>query len=222
MLYINNTNYLNEGRTTLIPTYKGKGLKPVFIILSGANDMNLRKKIQLMVDKKGIYTHAMVSMSSNLHYMYTYNNAIDRLNTSSGFTKGGFVIEDIDRFKDIFYVKVMCIFVSAKQQELLKKNLKSFIDNQEKTKYSFKIMFSIPFKINFEQPWQMICSQFVDYILKLSDTDLSTKTSSKMTPNNFDDLAVKNPNIYTLCTCNVRDYKPELVDKMVQKIKNDL
>ncbi|MGL5749325.1 MAG: hypothetical protein ACRCXT_02270 [Paraclostridium sp.] len=145
---------------------------------------------------KGTYTHAGVSLDSNLKHIYSYNlqnNGFD-VETLSDYVKNSGKSE----------MAVYTLFVNDKEIKTIKNQLDKYILNRHKTKYSVFNIFGILFNKPVETNTNMICSQFIDSLLKSINIDITNKNSAIVTPN---DLHIAlNPKIYKMYEGNVWDY----------------
>lgn len=64
----------------------------------------------------------------------------------------------------------------------------------------------------------MICSQFVDKMLKLIDVDISNKQSSLVTPANYEKFAKENKKIYILFDDVVSKFKPSRIKALITRL----
>ena len=67
--------------------------------------------------------------------------------------------------------------------------------------------------------FSMICSEFVDNILKVTNIDIVDKASPLVTPNDFYRASLKNKKIYKLYEGKVKNFLPKTISNRAKKIK---
>lgn len=162
----------------------------------------------------GIYTHAALGLDAALDKLYSFNLA-------NNYNKlGGFSIESIKGYMKDNKDAVMCVyttFVNDEKFNKLKKQLIYLKDNVDKTRYSFINILSLLVNKPVELANDMICSQFVDRMLKLVDIDITGVSSSLVTPNDIYRSAVDK--IYKLYEGRVDKYNHKQANNIVNKLK---
>lgn len=162
----------------------------------------------------GIYTHAAMSLDNTLNKLYSFNlnNQFNKL--------GGFSIESIEGYKKDNKDAIMCVyttFVDDDKKRKLDKQINYFIGNIDKTKYSIINVFSLIANKPIELANDMICSQFVDRMLKSVDIDITGMASSLVTPN---DIYKSTSNkIYKVYEGRVDEYNHKKIQVKVNKLK---
>lgn len=162
------------------------------------------------------YSHSAIGFESDLKRLYSYN-----MNSK---TRGGLSFESIDGYlKDasnaMIYVQV--VFVTKKQYNKIRSNIDWYIANYNSSKYAIGNLFNIVVNRskNVNHDLSMICSQFVDSMLKLINIDITNKSSNLVTP---EDIAeVKNPTVYKLYEGLAKDYNPKKIQAMVNKLEKN-
>lgn len=178
---------------------------PLFIVLtyvaSGAARLITRFT-------KGIYSHAAISLESDLNRIYSYN-----------VMDNGFAIESIDRYLNIDPNSNMAVYtILLNKDDLLKVKTKLdyFLLNKKNTKYSVLNILGVMINKPVELANDMICSQFVDYILKTVDIDITHKHSGLVTPNDL--YIAMNPSVYKIFEGKMVDYDKKKVDRLVNSL----
>ena len=179
--------------------YKENNIYPVYITLSYTNTVfgHIIRKI-----KKAPFTHAGLTLDSNLKQILTF--MFDDKNNK------GFMVESIDRYMKTYdkaLLQVMCIFVDKDTLDKLNDSIQYFINNKHRTKYNFKNLINIlrnKAKDNEPENLSMICSQFVDTILKLANIDLTHKSSNLVTPKDLYDI--DHPKVFQLYSGLAKEY----------------
>lgn len=162
----------------------------------------------------GIYTHAAMSLDNTLNKLYSFNlnNQFNKL--------GGFSIESIEGYKKDNKDAIMCVyttFVNDEKKRKLDKQINYFIGNIDKTKYSILNVLSLIANKPIELANDMICSQFVDRMLKSVDIDVTGMASSLVTPN---DIYKSTSNkIYKVYEGRVDEYNHKKVQAKVNKLR---
>ena len=200
---------LLESSTGMNNVYKEKNLHPIYIVLSFTNTP-FGKVINKV--KHSTYSHAGIALDSDLRNIYTFK-----------FEKGtnGFGIEDLDHYLENYsdaIISVMTLFVDKATKEKLNKILVHFEDIKDKTKYGFSNLFNFVINRSVEN-WKslsMVCSQFVDTVLKLVNIDLNGKTSNLVTPQDF--VSIKKPKVFKVYEGLVRNYKDRKVEFTILRI----
>ena len=187
-------------------------LKPVFIVLSFTNTA-FGKVINAW--KGGHYSHASIAFEPDLKHMYSFNFD-NNLNTG-----GGLSFESIDEYLSKFdeaRIKVMTIFVTASQHAKIRAKLDYFISNVEKTRYDVSNIFRIIFNKVGSNDYnlKMICSQFVDAMLRVVNIDLTNKSTNLVAPDDFE--KVKNKKVFILFEGLIRDYNPKAIAVKVKAL----
>ena len=180
-------------------------MKKVYVILSHTGTI-LSKIIRMRTGAE--YTHASIALDINLKKMYSFG----RLNPYNAFI-GGFVREHkyfgtFKRFKNT-KVSIFEIEVTDKQYDDINYQI-NFI-KKNKRKYSFNYLGLIFAGLNKKvtNEWRFYCSEFVKYVLKSSNVDVSNLPEI-IKPEDFKKL--KNANI--IYKGYLRDYEIETIDVM--------
>ena len=173
-----------------------KLIEPVYIVLSYTNTIfgKLIKGVE-----HSTYTHAALALEPTLAKMYSFN-----FQPKSGIN--GLSIESIDEYHDQngdAKLKILVCFISTQAKRKLMSILKWFEDHIEKTRYGFSNLFNIV--VNKSQDimynTSMVCSQFVDSIMKLCNIDITGTTSNLVTPKTFEKIdtkETKNCKVYSI------------------------
>lgn len=161
---------------------------------------------------KGIYTHCSFSLDDKLDKLYTFNG-----NTN------GFSLENINDTKnyphdDEACISVYCIMVKKNKFQLLKDKLNEFLKNKDNYSYGFLTALGIALNKPIEFEHSLICSQFVDILLKSINLDFTHKKSSLVSPEDFYQSFKTNNTIYKVYEGKIKDYKPKAVSRIVNKL----
>lgn len=164
------------------------------------------------------FSHSAVCVDNNFNKLYSF---IYNINGDSGFRT-----EDINKWPKENRLAVFSFFVKKEDYDKVIERIKMLTDNMHKTRYSIANVITLPFKhINLNMDTSMICSQFVDSILKLANIDITGKDSSKVIPKDFYTAGIKNTSgkIYKVFDGITKDFNPKKViaylSRMANKIK---
>ena len=165
------------------------------------------------------FSHSAICIDNNFNNLYSYN-LINGVNKT-----GGFSIEKLDDYPKENRLAVFSFFVTKDSYYKIIERIKMLTDNIDKTAYSVANILTLPFKrINLNLDNSMICSQFVDSILKMANIDITGKDSSHVIPNDFYKAGTNaNGKVYKVFDGIAKDFKPKkivtYVNKMAKKIK---
>lgn len=182
---------LTESTVQMEKMYKKMNLYPVYIVLSFTNTP-FGKIIRAV--KHSEFTHSGITLNSDLKQILTFK--------FTGKQEQGFTVESIDTYLNVYEdakISVIALFVDGNTMKKLNDSLAYFISNKQKTKYNFKNLINVirnKAKDNDPYNLSMICSQFVDTILKLADIELFDKSSNIVIPQDFENI--EHPRVYKL------------------------
>ena len=188
-----------------------KDLNPIYIVLRGLKGDKLRNEL-IKLYTGGPYTHATIGLSYKLDTLYSYNNV------TNDPEHRGLSIEGLNFFGKNDSIYVFCVFVTDKDYSVFKSNLNYYLKNKDKTHYSVPNIISIVIKKPLNYEFDMICSQFVDRLLKFISVDITGKDSSLVSPNDLWRACMTHKKIYKLYSGLIKDYKPEKIKKAVNKL----
>lgn len=183
--------------------------KAVSIILVSGNSL-LAKTIKAV--QKTDFSHVAISLDDDLNRLYSFN-------MRSNFN--GLSYESIKQYiKDgVNKIGVYTFLVSKSVYENLEKALDNFNLYRNKTKYSILNLLTIPFNIDLDLDMKMVCSEFVDRLLKLANIDITNKKSSLVSPKDFITSVNGNAKIVEVFKDNPIKLVPANIKKKIQKIK---
>lgn len=184
-------------------------LYPLYIILVEGNSAfaHLTKVIT-----NGQFSHAAISTDEKLDNMYSFNmdNKINPL--------GGFSIEDIKNYPQENKLGVFAIFVKEKDIHTIENMLDYYKKNTSKTMYSMLNVILLPLQKAFKMDMNMICSEFVDSLLKFCNININDKESPLVVPMDFYRASQNNKKIYKLYEDQVKKYKPSVVKRKIDRL----
>lgn len=162
-----------------------------------------------------MYTHASIGFDSTLNKLYSFNIA------HTGGKMGGLSIESIQQYlndNEDSDLNVSVIYLKKEDFTKLQDRLDLYIKNVEKTSYNFRNIFNIAInKVeNGSEGFSMVCSQFVDSMLKAINIDITGKPSNLVTPGDLS--MVSNPKVYKVYEGKAKGYNPKNTDKILHKL----
>ena len=168
---------------------------------------------------KSQFSHSAICIDNNFNNLYSFNlmNGVNKT--------GGFSIEAVDKYPKDNRLAVFSFFVKKDDYDKIVERVKMLANNIDKTAYSVANILTMPFKrINLNMDNSMICSQFVDSLLKMANIDITGKDSSHVTPNDFYKAAAnadgKVYKVFDGITKNFNHKKVvSYVNKMAKKVK---
>ena len=209
--FINKNKTLYESSNTLNNMYKELDLYPVYLVLSYTNTF-FGKVIKRV--KSSTFTHAGLSLDSNLNQILTF--------MFNDKNNKGFMVESLDKYIETYEdakISVLCFFVDNNTKLKLEDSINYFTNNKNKTSYNFKNLLNIlrnKAKDNDPENLCMVCSQFVDTILKLANIDLTHKSSNLVIPQDLNDI--KHHRVYKLYNGLGKKYDEMKVEAKIQAI----
>lgn len=131
---------------------------------------------------KGKWNHVGISIDDTFNNIYSFGDK-------------GLSIESMDTYKQFnpdSLVSIHCLFVSKNDYDILKNKLEYFLKNVHNTQYNWGRLLMIALGKKGISNNKLVCSQFVDLVLKVINIDITNKDSSLVTPNDFntDDVDV--------------------------------
>ena len=145
-------------------------MKCIYLVMSQTGSV-LSRTIKLVTNKE--FNHISLSLDDSLEKMYSFgrkypNNPFIGVFVVEGINKGTFL-----RFSDT-KCRVIRINVTDSQYELLCSNIGDMISNKDKYKYNFLGLCLAALNISVTFDNKFYCSEFIRYILSLSDVDVSS------------------------------------------------
>jgi hypothetical protein len=167
---------------------------------------------------QGHFSHSAICIDNDFNNLYSFN-LVNGVNAT-----GGFSIERIDDYPKENRLAVFTFFVTKKNHKKISERIRTLAKNIDKTTYSIGNILTMPFRnINLNLDNSMICSQFVDSILKMANIDITDKDSAHVVPNDFYKVAKTKGKIYKVFDGITKDFKPKkiisYVNRMSKKVK---
>lgn len=195
-------NSLNESKTD-------DSLKPLYIILTYTGTM-FGKVISKVTDCT--YSHSGLSFSPKLNNIYTFNAKTNGLSFES--------LKDYLEYTKEGIMCVYTIFINNKLFNKVEEAVNKFISEKDKNKYSFLIGLGAVMNKPIHLNNAMICSQFVDTILKIANMDLFNKDSFTVLPSDF--YKSTNKQLIKLYEGPMIKYNQSIIKRKVDSMKNKL
>ena len=192
---------------------KIKDKYPIYIVVSWCNTVP-DKFISAVTRCK--YCHAALSLDASLKKLYSFN-LVNHVKNK----RGGFSIESLQTYLNDYedsLMAVFTIFLDKIKFDALKKNVKWFTDHAKESAYSFLNIIAYGLHLPIQFTNKMVCSQFVDNILKKIGVDVTGKRSSQVSAATF--YKSDSEYIYKCYEGKIKTYKPNMLNKVVNKIKN--
>lgn len=168
---------------------------------------------------KSDFSHAAICIDNDFNNLYSFN-------LKNGINKnGGFSIESISNYPKNNRLAVFSFFVTKDKYDKIVERVKLLGNNINDTAYSVINILTLPFKrINVNIDNTMICSQFVDSLLKIADVDITGKDPSHVVPNDLYKAGTSSSGkIYKVFDGITKDFKPKKViaymNKMAKKVR---
>lgn len=194
----------------IIEEGKKSKAKPIHIVLIRGNGI-LSPTIS-KVDK-GPFSHSAISIDNDFNKLYSFN-----MNNKKN-KQGGFSVESVEEYPKDNRLAIFSFFVSEETHAKIKEKIEILANNVKHTSYSILNLLLYPFKkINLNLSNSMICSQFVDSILKLANIDLTKKNSSKVTPNDFYRFSMQDTKIYKLFDGINKDFNAKKTERYMARM----
>ena len=153
----------------------------VYILLSRTHTIPARL---IRFFTKAPYSHTSLALDVELKELYSFA----RRHIYNPFNSG-FVLEDIEtgifgRDKNV-YCSVYAIPVTEEQYQILRRELKHFIENSDMYNYNYMGLVGILFGKNVSKDYNYFCSQFVSHVLSRSGIELFKKADGLIQPYDF-------------------------------------
>ena len=201
--------------TYIIQESTNSKLKPISVVLVKGSSFFSNV---ITTVTKGEFSHSAICIDDNFSKLYSFN-LDNKLNHA-----GGFSLENINTYPKENRVSIFTFFVTEDIYKKISDVIQGLIYDIKNTTYGIGSILTFPFKhINLNMPEHMICSQFVDKILKLANFDITNIDSSKVSPNYLYNVAIKNSKIYKVFDGLVKDFNnskaSKFIDRMSKKAK---
>lgn len=201
-------NVFNESEA--IQESKMQKLYPVSIVLV-RGDSKFSDAIVKVT--KGPYSHSALCLDNDFKRLYSFN-----MNNTFNHG-GGLSLESINNYPQDNNVAVFTFFIDKDRYDTMNKNVQDLLYDIKNSRYSIANILTLPFKkVNLNMTDKMICSQFVDKMLKLANIDLTGADSSKVTPNYLYSMCIGNSKVYKIYEGPVKDFNYNKATKFVDSL----
>lgn len=191
---------------------KEDSLNPVFLVSSYTNTP-MGKMIKAYT--KDEYSHSCIALDSSLETMYSYN-ANNKLTSHGGISFES--LSDYIKYNPNSIIKVSCVFVKDSQYNKLHWKLQDHIAHVDQSEYDYLDLINIIANKakNTQDQYKMICSQFVDSLLKFINIDITGVPNNLVTPGVIS--RVNNPKVYLLYEGKASDYNYKKIDRKINNL----
>ncbi|MCK9198739.1 MAG: hypothetical protein M0P49_03970 [Bacilli bacterium] len=202
-------NIVDNDQILVESVREDNALYPIFIVLVYTESMFGKAIVRVT---KGKYSHSAIGFEPDLSKLYTFKNHL--YNAGLAMESLKFYIE---KNKDSI-MSVYAVFVKKKDLLTISEKVDYYILNKDKTHYSVINLFGILTNNVINIDMRMICSQFVDSLLKLVGVDITGKNSAIVAPNDF--TRVTNKKVYNIYEGRCADYDVRKINKALSLIRN--
>ena len=198
-----------------------KTYKPLYMILLSEKDY-IAKAIRKVT--KSDWSHCALSLDAGMNKIYSFNVAHSKGSAFKLKRLGGFSRESLfDPGNGEYRTRIYAVYVPSKAYDRVQKHIDKMIDAEEETKYDYvsiiKRIFSSDIKEG-EYNDKMVCSSFVNYVMKLAGRPMSEKNLPS--PQDMDDKAgVKANECFKVYDGLVRDYDAEKTLELLKRNSKD-
>ena len=220
---VNVTNFLEAKKSNNLTLEQLKEkIVPIFVVLLRGEKLH-SKAIEWFTDSE--WSHACLALDSSLNELYSFNNGTEITKNGKEVHVNGFIVETREKYmKETpnIKVKVFALFITPEQKKKVEETIKWYLNNRDKTAYSFKAILNIfmrrATKYKDKDKQKMVCSQFVYTILKLVDFKLrKDKDSSTISPGDIDTM-YDDARFFALYSGKYIEYKQSKANKMCDDI----
>lgn len=177
--------------------FANSDVKPVFLVFINSDNI-INKVISKVTNSK--WGHAAIGFDPKLTSLYSYN------------IKGnGFTIESIHKYTDVTKLRVFCTFAPTTAVKKMKSAIGDYKRKRDSTSYSLINLITMPLKIKYTSSMNMVCSQFVDSMLKIANMDFTNKNSSLVAPGDLQRKLIRNKTMHKIYDGPIEKYSPEKV-----------
>ena len=186
-------------------------LRPMSIIFKRTKTSFINNAIAKATNS--FWAHAAMSFDPALRTMYTFD-----------MRDGGFATEDIKRYAPGTIVNVICCFISDNAYNRVNIEIRQYIRNKKETSYGFQNFIScLTGKAN-ENTKSMVCSNFVDYMMKIGEISPTDKSWSTMHPGKLRRAIASNKKkrFYNIYKGPIEEYNSSKVMLYLSQVSNQI
>ena len=181
--------------------------KPVFIVFKRTKESVVNKVIAKFT--RSFWAHAAISFDHALKECYTFD-----------FHHNGFVKESIYSYPKGTIINVVGCFVSTNVYTRMQEEIANYKKIKKQTSYSLKNLIHCLSKKANEDTKSMVCSNFVDYMLKIGNISPSKMSWSIMTPGRLRKSIAHNKkkHFYDLYKGSIEEYNANKILLYLSKV----
>lgn len=192
-------------------TNANSGIYPIHIVLVRGNSP-FSKVIGDVT--KGEFSHSAICLDNDFDRLYSFN-----LDNQLNKGVGGFSLESIRNYPKDNRLAIFSFFVNKNDYDKIQDRVQMLLNNIKSTTYSMLNILLFPFQhINLNLSDSMICSQFVDSIMKMVNIDITGKDSSKVSPNFLYSKSVDNKKLYKVFDGIVSKFNAKKAEKYINRM----
>lgn len=175
-------------------------MKPVFIVFKRTLDSTINNIISRVT--KSFWAHAAISFDPNLHNMYTFD-----------MFHHGFTRESIYNYPKGTVINVLCCFCNIEAYNRIHQEISKYRRNKKHTSYGFQNFITCLTRKANENTKSMVCSNFVDYMLKIGEISPTKDSWSTIHPGRLRRAIAsdKKRRFYDLYKGPIEEYNPNKV-----------
>ena len=184
---------------------------PIFVIFKHTDGDLFHKVIGKATSS--FWAHAAISFDPSLQVMYSFTISQD-----------GFGVENIKNYPTGTKISVMCSMVTDDIYQKMLSAIEKFKKIKNKTSYGYKNFISILMKKPNTDDLTMVCSNFVDYMLKLGDISPTKMDWSTTHPGRLARAIArtKEKSFFKVYRGDVKEYDPKYAKMLINSMsKND-
>lgn len=199
-----------DGASNYISESNVEKLYPISIVLI-QGDQFISKPIHVYT--KCDFTHACIALDTDFNKLYSYN-----FDNKLKFG-GGFSLESVRNFPKENRLGIYTFFVNKEDYNKLSAKMQEYLLNIKNTTYSLATLFTFPFtNVRSNSSINMICSQFVDSMMKLVNFDITSTYSSKVSPGTLYNSASTSNKVYKVYDGKTKDFDQKKTARYLNKL----
>lgn len=178
--------------------------QPVYLVFVESSSI-FNKAVKMVTNSP--FSHVAIGFDSTLTNLYSFSA-----------TSHGLGTESIYKYKDVNRIKVFCLFVEETLIGRMKANIIRL--THSRTNYSFLNLLALPLNIEYKAGVNMICSQFVDTMLKIAHLDFTHSDSSLVSPGSMNNKLSRNKAVYKVYDGPIKGYNSDKVLAFIKDFTN--
>lgn len=174
------------------------------------------------------YNHVAIALTEDFEHAYTFSRRTDIDNHKMGFTEEPLSYMVSTDKKTM--IKILRVYISKRSYAKLESIISEYMSHKNETTFNWSGMIDIVHKNGIDNDdidsMSMVCSAFVDYVLKESGVDITKKPNSNLvTPEDLASSDSHNKNVAVVYQGFGRDYNinntPLIEASHIEAMKND-